>query len=190
MHASAPFGQTDYWKRFKDDSSRFLYAVRDALNKQYGRTDVSSRRVAVTLDFTDIVTDVVPAFPRKGGGYLIPNGTGEWKSTNPPFHAQLINQADQVKAGRLKPLIRLMKAWNFANGHHLTSFHVELAVEGMWRQAPSIPDWPAVMAETLRVATGWLTGELADPWPDGGSISRYLSEGEGDIRDDQAAVGA
>jgi hypothetical protein len=175
-----PYGQTTYWERYLHDSSSFLYFVRDQLNEHYAATDVSSKRVAVTLDFNDIVTDVVPAFPRKGGGLLIPNGNGGWKSTNPPVHTELINQADQLKRGRLKPMIKLLKAWNIANGHHLQSFHLELMVESMWRSDASIPDWPSAMADSLRVASTWVLSDFKDPWPEGNSVSQYLSARERD----------
>ncbi len=124
----APFSRPDYWNRFERDSRAFLYWVRNDLNERYATTKVSSRQVAVKLDFTTILTDVVPCFPRPGGGYLMPNGQGGWMATNPPYHTQLIADAHREQAYRLKPLIRLVKWWNIANGHHLSSFHVGVPI--------------------------------------------------------------
>jgi len=124
-----------YYSVHQDDSSRFLYMVRDALNERFDSTTVSSKRLAVRLDFADIVVDVVPCFRREGGGYLMPNGAGGWRATNAPFHSTLMKNANIASGQRLKPVVKLMKAWDIRNGHHLLSIHVELMVERMWRSA-------------------------------------------------------
>ena len=38
-----------------------------------------------------------------------------WRATNPPFHQDLVEAWNVRLASRLKPLVRLMKAWNNAN---------------------------------------------------------------------------
>lgn len=123
------YGKDKYWERYKDDSRKFLYWVRDNLNDRYAATKVSSRQICVKLDFTQIVTDVTPGFARKGGGFLIPNGRGGWMSTNPPFHTDFMAHADNEHKYALKPIVRLMKWWNISNGHHLQSLHMELLTE-------------------------------------------------------------
>lgn len=161
---------------YGDDSSKLLYMVRNVLDQQYGSTTVSSKKVAVKLDFSDIVADVVPCFRRQGGGYLMPNGSGGWRATNPPFHSSLMRDADEAKGGRLKPLVKLMKAWNIANGHHLASIHVELIVERMWRGASSISDpYPLAVAQSLKPMPGWLGSSFPDPWPHGRAVDADLS---------------
>ncbi len=104
-----PFSVADYWQRYQVNSRAFLYWVRGYLNDHYKRSDVSSRQVAVRLDFHTFATEVTPGFHRQGGGYLIPDGKGGWLKTNPPYHARLMAQADVAQANRLKPLVRLMK---------------------------------------------------------------------------------
>lgn len=175
----APFAANPYWERYKSNSRTFLYWVRDTLNDRYATTRVSSRQVAVKLDFTDIVTDVVPCFRREGGGYLMPNGSAGWMATNPPFHTDLMKDANLAHGSRLKPLVRLLKAWNIANGHHLSSFHMELTVERAERGC-SLRSWPAEVADLLRVLPGWVRRPFPDPWPDGQRIDNYLSADERD----------
>ncbi len=170
----APFSRPDYWNRFERDSRAFLYWVRNDLNERYATTKVSSRQVAVKLDFTTILTDVVPCFPRPGGGYLMPNGQGGWMATNPPYHTQLIADAHREQAYRLKPLIRLVKWWNIANGHHLSSFHVELMVRGI-KQGYAIGDWPSEVAVVLSYLPSWLRTPLSDPWSEGARVDGYLA---------------
>jgi hypothetical protein len=170
----APFSASDYWERFKNDSRTFLYWVRNTLNDRYATTKVSSRQVAVKLDFTTIAADVVPCFKRTGGGYVMPNGQGGWMATNPPYHTRLIADAHRAHGYRLKPLIKLIKAWNIANSHHLSSFHVELMVERM-KRGHAVGEWPAEVAAVLRAMAGWLGYTFPDPWPSGTQVDSYLS---------------
>lgn len=163
--------------RFDDDSSQFLYWVRNDLNDHYYRTGVSSQRVAVTLDFTDIVTDVTPCFWKtsEDEGFWMPDGHGGWMLTNPPFHAKLVADADQAKANKLKPVIRLMKARNNAHGHHLSSFHLEMLVEEAQRPYqiydPAFEVW-----WTMRSIAWRLKYRFPDPWAPGGSGDDYLPD--------------
>lgn len=171
----APFSVSVYWDRYKNDSRAFLYWVRNHLNDHYHSTEVSSRQVAVTLDFTIIAMDVVPCFRRTGGGYLMPNGAGGWMATNPPFHTQMIAAADKAKAQRLRPLVKLLKAWNIANDHLLSSFHTELMVEAM-KRAYSVGAWPSEVAAVLKTLPSWVLAPFPDPWPDGQRVDKYLTD--------------
>lgn len=173
MAPIAPDGASRCWERFRNDSRAFLYWVRDQLNARYGATKVSSRQVCVKLDFTQIVTDVAPCFPRVGGGYLMPDGARGWMATNPPYHAELITSANREHDWKLKPLIRLVKAWNIANGHHLSSFHTELMVEGIKRNR-TIGNWPSEVAVVLQYLPDWVQGSFADPWLSGRRLDDYL----------------
>jgi hypothetical protein len=167
---------------YGDDSSKFLYMVRDALNQRFSSTTVSSKRVAIKLDFTNIAADVVPCFRREGGGFFMPDGSGNWRATYPGFHTTLMREADEAKSNRLKPLVKLLKAWNIANGHHLSSIHVELMVERMWQTDSFISSpYPAAVAETLRVMPGWAVAPFADPWSDGRRIDADLSSADRDM---------
>jgi len=165
--------------RFEDDSSQFLYWIRNNLNDHYYRSDVSSKRVCVKLDFTDIVTDVTPCFLNgsDAGGYVMPDGRGGWMHTNPSFHASMIATADRTKGEKLLPIIRLMKAWNIVNGHHLSSFQLEMLVEAAQRPYqifdPAFEVW-----WTMGVVAQLLEYEFPDPWPLGGRIDAYLSDDE------------
>jgi hypothetical protein len=177
----AALSVSEYDSTYGNDSRKFLYFVRDALDEEYESTKVSSRLVSVKLDFSDFVVDVVPCFRRDGGGFLIPNGAGGWKATNPPFHYELMKDADAAHGNRLKPLARLMKAWNLANGHHLASFHVELMTERMWRD-DKIGPYAGAVASTLKTMPSWLRNAFPDPWAAGGNIDADLS------RDDRAVA--
>jgi hypothetical protein len=172
----AALSYSTYRERYDDDSRALLYFVRDKLNEGYAQTKVSSRGVAVLLDFTIIRADIVPAFQRRGGGFFIPDGKKGWTATNPPYHARVIKERDDALNGHLKPLIRLMKFWNIQNGGHLRSFHVELMVWRMWGSVRSLPAYPSAVMQTIGAMRGWLRTSFDDPW-EGGRIDDYLSSG-------------
>ena len=173
----APLAYGTYKDRYDDDSRAFLYFVRDKLNERYAQTKVSSRGVAVLLDFTVIRANVVPAFPRSGGGFFIPNGKKGWTATNPQYHARLIKGRDDALDHRLKPLIRLMKFWNIQNGGYLRSFHIELMVWRMWKNNSAIPAYSTAAMQSISAMRGWLKSRSDDPWESGGRIDDYLSSG-------------
>jgi hypothetical protein len=170
-----------YWERYKGDSRRFLYWVRDGLNSAYPGTKVSSKEVAVRMLLSDdLQVDLVPSFTRdaQGGGFYIPNGSGGWRQTNPLYHDHLMATSNARLASRLKPLAKLMKAWNLANGSHLRSFHLEMMVEHMWHDVPSIPSYPIALASTLTAAARWASNTFADPWDSSQNIDTYLTSSE------------
>ena len=136
----------------------------------------------------------VPCFQRSGtgGGYFIPDGYGGWKDTNPKYHMHIIAEGDKAQNGRLKPLIRLIKAWNLANGNHLRSFHVELLVYKMWTKSIG-NNWPQVISSTLSVMAGWVRSNCEDPWDPTSNVDYYLSTSERDrvvrmLQEDTAAA--
>jgi len=174
----APLDYPTYKDRYDNDSRAFLYYVRDELNDRYWATKVSARQVAVTLDFTSIAADVVPCFKRTGGGFLMPDGNRGWMATNPRYHAQLIANGDEAHNGRLKPLIRLIKAWNLVNGNHLRSFHVELLVYNMWNGNNIGISQSHNVRSTLGVMSSWVNSSCEDPWNPPTRIDDYLSAQE------------
>jgi hypothetical protein len=131
----------------------------------------------------DLQVDLVPAFGRdaQGGGFYIPDGFGGWRQTNPLYHHQLVANSDQRLNGRLRPVIRVMKAWNLANGRHLRSFHLEMMVERMWQKVAGLPAMPDAVASTLKAAASWAAAPFADPWDAPQKIDSYLTEAERDL---------
>ncbi len=179
----AVFDVEKYWKNYEQNSNALVYLVREALNKQYGKSDVSASGAAVLMQMTVFNVDVVPVFRRKGGGYLVSDGAHHWKATNPPYHYELMEQRNKADA-RLKPLVKLLKYWNIVNDAKLESFHLEMAVEQMWRKE-KIGAYPDAMMQTLQVLASYIKGPVNDPWEPGGRIDGYLST---EVRDKARAM--
>jgi len=176
----APISYSTYKKTTYDrDSQAFLYMVRDALNNKFGTTSVSSKRVAVKLDFSTIAVDVVPCFRREGGCYFMPDGSGAWMPTNPPFHTEFMRAANAKHQLRLRPLVKLMKFWNISNGHHLSSLHVELMTERIWRDSNFRESlYSQLVFESLKCMASWTKTPFSDPWDQGHAIDVNLPSKE------------
>jgi Second Messenger Oligonucleotide or Dinucleotide Synthetase domain len=111
-----------------DGHAALLDKVRSTLLKTYTKTPKISRNGhAVTITFTDFVVDVVPAFNRKGGGYLIPDSVGKrWISTDPTVHVALMSSQNTAHRGDLVPVVKMLKRWNREISRSFRSFYLEL----------------------------------------------------------------
>jgi hypothetical protein len=86
---------------------------------QYRRADIGRNGEAAVIDLTTYPWsfDVVPAFftkPESDGRtyYLIPDGEGHWKKTDPRIDEQRIAAVKQKHGATVLPCIRLLKYWN------------------------------------------------------------------------------
>jgi len=111
-----------------DGQANLLDKVKQALLKTYTKTPKISRNgQAVTITFTDFVVDVVPAFNRKGGGYLIPNSVQKvWIATNPKTHVQIMAEKNKKHNDDLVPIVKMIKGWNKNINYSFVSFRLEL----------------------------------------------------------------
>lgn len=119
--------ETSRLRNFCHEDSNFLNSRR-LINKfvahlgevpQYRAAELGRRGEAAVLDLSSYpwVFDIVPGFftaPETDGRtyYLIPNGNGNWKKTDPRIdrdHAQRVNKLHNGYALRL---IRVLKFWN------------------------------------------------------------------------------
>jgi hypothetical protein len=132
----APLGDADidifivldpsYYSKYTPAS--LLDRLRKVLLETYTTTSKISRNgQAVTLSFRDFQVDVVPAFNRNGGGFVIPNSlTATWISTDPTVHARALTAANRVHNGNLVPLIKMIRGWNRVINGAFVGFYLEL----------------------------------------------------------------
>jgi hypothetical protein len=114
----------------KDGQANLLDKIKRTILKTYPQTPKISRNgQAVTITFTDFAVDVVPAFNRQGGGYLIPDSINHiWISTNPKLHVDYVSQENSIHEGNLIPLIKMLKTWNKNIGSVFSSFYLEILI--------------------------------------------------------------
>ena len=162
---------------FKSDGQTYLIdKMRTALKATYPQTSKISRNgQAVTITFADFQVDVVPAFHREGGGYLIPDSISrEWISTDPKAHVRIWSDANKAHNGDLVPLIKMMKGWNKTNGQLLRSFHLEALVIEILNRV-KISDFPSGARYVFDKARTRVRNPTIDPAGYGGHIGSYLN---------------
>jgi hypothetical protein len=116
-----------YWATYNDAPAAMLESTRKVLLQSYPTTPkIKPDGQAVTVTFADFIVDVVPAFNRRGGGYLIPNTAGGWIQTNPTAHAEVLTAQNKWHGGNLVPLVKMIKGWNRSSGGSCSGFYLEL----------------------------------------------------------------
>lgn len=160
----------------KHTPTSLLEEVRTALRKEYPKTPRFSKSgQAVTITFSDFQMDVVPAFYRQGGGYLIPNAnSGSWISTDPTQHETLWTEQNKWHGGELVPFIKMIKCWNREHSGYLRSFHLETVVLETLRNVTMTNRESAIryFFEKTRTTLG---NTVNDPAGYGGDLSSYLT---------------
>lgn len=153
-----------------------LDQLKRVLKKTYPTTpDISRNGQAVTIQFTDFAVDVVPAFNRQGGGYLIPNSiTQSWLSTDPKQHVQIWSEANQNHDGNLVPLMKMLKAWNRSNSSFLRSFHLETMILQILHNV-TISDFPSGVRYVFDKSREYVTKRNPDPAGYGDDVGSYLN---------------
>ena len=144
------YSDTDYFaiiptENHKEDSGINLRVIKTTLLNRFPNTGVRVDCPAVVLPFGTKAkesTEVVPAdYKRKTKGYNvyeIANCLGTWMDSSPMAHKTYIKEQDDRLSGKLRPLIRFIKAWKFYRNVNISSFYLELRVAGLMRNEINI----------------------------------------------------
>ena len=118
------------------ENSRYsLIKVRSALDRRFPNTGVCVRSPAVTVPFGSLTverTEIVPAdYVGEHNGYPvydIADGANGWMKVGPDAHNAYVRAVDERHRGKVKPLIRFVKAWKYLRSVPLSSFYLEMRV--------------------------------------------------------------
>ena len=82
--------------------------------KDYKKAEMHKNHEAATLQLKSYTWnfDIVPCFYTDANYYLIPDGAGNWKKTDPRIDNERTTNINQKHNGKLLELIRLIKYWN------------------------------------------------------------------------------
>lgn len=97
--------------------NRFIYNLKNVAQYQYADTKRNGEAATLKLVSYPWNFDIVPCFFTKEDNqgntyYLIPDGAGNWKKTNPKVDQERTTQINQNHNGRVLNIIRIMKYWN------------------------------------------------------------------------------
>lgn len=117
--------------------------------REYSRSEIrrSGEAVVLNLKSKDWSFDIVPCFHTvtEDDGrayYLIPNGNGNWKKTDPLKDKEHITTTNQNKAGRVLELIRLCKRWNKTkNAKTIPSYLLETLIINHCDEEEELSQW-------------------------------------------------
>jgi hypothetical protein len=89
-----------------------VQALRDLLASRWDGLRTDEHVVIINYPSEEVASyEVAPAFPRKGGGYLIPNGAG-WMATDPTKHADLVTAKNKKCDDKFVPFVKMVKGIN------------------------------------------------------------------------------
>ena len=118
-----------------NDSTYSLTKVRNSLDGRFPYTGVRVSCPAVVVPFGTTkseTTEVVPAdyINDDGGHYVydIADCKGGWMRASPDAHKSYVSRIDEKLGGKVKPLIRFVKAWKCYRDVPISSFYLELRV--------------------------------------------------------------
>lgn len=116
-------------------STASLVKVRNALDKRFPNTGVKISTPAVVCPFGTYKSEdtevVVADYIREENGfkvYEIADGNDGWMEVSPDAHNYYVAEVDKKHGGRVKPLIRFIKAWKYYRDVPITSFYLEMRV--------------------------------------------------------------
>jgi Second Messenger Oligonucleotide or Dinucleotide Synthetase domain len=118
--------------------SALLQEVKAVLAGTYPGTDMRGDGQVVIVRFESYNVEVVPAFLLKNGRYWIcdTDQGGAYREADPWSELNYINTVDQATNGNLRPLIRMLKAWQTQCTVPIKSFQLELVAADFISQSP------------------------------------------------------
>lgn len=153
-----------------------LDRVKNVLKRTYPTTpEISRNGQAVTISFTDFQVDVVPAFFREGGGYIIPNSRGgTWIATDPKKHVSISAAANAASSQKMTPFVKMVKSWNRAMRRPFRSFHLEVLA---WRVFEDIPitSFPDAATRFFDEGRTLIAQSTPDPAGYSGDVGYYIA---------------
>jgi Second Messenger Oligonucleotide or Dinucleotide Synthetase domain len=122
------------WNR----QSALLQEVKDALAATYPSTDMRGDGQVVVVNFESYAVEVIPAFLLTNGRYWIcdTHNGGSYQTTDPIAERTAIEAADAASRRNLRPLVRMLKAWQDHCSVPIASFALELVAAEYIAQSP------------------------------------------------------
>lgn len=128
------------------NSIKIVNKLVSALNEvsHYEKAEIHRCQEAATLKLNSYEWnfDIVPAFYTTADFYLIPDGGGGWKATDPRIDQNRISTINQKHNGKILQLIRTLKYWNNRpNMPTIPSYLFENIILNFFDNQSGISDW-------------------------------------------------
>ncbi|QUS38846.1 nucleotidyltransferase [Tardiphaga alba] len=141
------YSDVDYFaviptKNLKANSASTLTAVAASMRSRFPNTaNIRVSGPGVQIPFGDEGAERVEIIPVDATGqtklgfrqFDMPDENGGWKFSAPESHKEWVDSLDRKLDGKLKPLIRLVKAWKFYRNVPIRSFYLEMRTAELMR---------------------------------------------------------
>ncbi len=121
--------------RLLEQSGKALEQIFEALEPLFPDAFLIDGRPAIAVPFGERRSDrhhIVAAYPMGTRGeydlFGIPGPSERWIEACPGGHSSWINDLDRQHHHRFKPMVRMIKAWNYGEGEPIWSFYLEHSV--------------------------------------------------------------
>lgn len=157
--------------------------VKNALSARFPLTGVRVNCPAITIPFgiyRSETTEIVPADYVKDDNYKIyeiANGAGGWMSVSPDAHNDYVTYVDNKLGGKVKPLIRFLKAWKFFRDVPISSFYLEMRV-AKYAEEEEVIVYDIDVKNVLKILWDSQLTRIQDPMGISGYISACKTEAQ------------
>jgi hypothetical protein len=172
-----------FQQRTDNRQSQLLQEVKNVLIPSYPTTTMRGDGQVVVVGFDTYKLEVVPAYVREGGGYLIcdTNNGGRYKWIDPLAEMADFNARDLAYNGNLRKLVQILKQWQRYCDVPIKSFHLEAMLKavlprvyyryyfdtGYYRdyRAGELSEWwfDWLVRDVFASMLGWGTGSFTMP---------------------------
>lgn len=147
----------------------------------YSKAEFHRNQEAVTLKMSSYSWnfDIVPCFYTTTGFYLIPNGNGNWKKTDPRVDNNRTLTLNKQKDGQVLPWIRIMKYWrNLPNNpwDSLSSYAYEQLLLDLAEQMEFDRSIADLVSAALNLQALAITKPIMDPKGMQGDLNQLTDE--------------
>lgn len=144
----------------------------------YSKAELHKNQEAATLKLKSYTWnyDIVPCFYTNTGLYLIPDGSGNWKKTDPRIDNDRTTKINQNHQGKLLDIIRLMKYWN---NRHITlrmgSYLLECMILSVYEYKPPKDNYYVDLEfrDLLNPLSTLILGNIPDPKGFQGNLNTF-----------------
>ena len=149
-----------------------ISALRDVLSTNWSDLETDEHVVTINYPGEDVTSyEVAPVFPRKGGGYLMPNGM-TWMATDPTKQASLVTSKNKKCDEKFVPFVKMVKAINReANDAIQPSFLLEVMGLGL------VLEPFGRYRDEIRFFLASAVDRMLDDWPDPAGLGPCVNAG-------------
>ncbi|MDO5292748.1 MAG: nucleotidyltransferase [bacterium] len=166
--------------------NRFVTKLSDL--SDYSKAEMHKNQEAATLKMKSYTWnfDIVPCFYTTKDFFLIPDGKGDWKKTDPRIDNDRTSNINQMHNGNVLNLIRLVKYWNKRKVTlTIGSYLLECMILNIYDEKEVGENWwiDIEFKNTLNELSSAIKYDVEDPKGIQGNLNNFSSEDRNKISD-------